>query len=262
MSNVKMNFKESISQIVNPNILIGKSFTTALNNDVNNIQFTDEYDFVELPCGALEELDKQINRCVQFNKMFALHYPSYHSVKVAGDVILENTEIVLNDILNYVIKYPECLYVVVHFPFEPFSELNSIEEKKVSTVFKMFSDTLGIYSEKVIVENLSVHRYCNTATHFNLLWKTTKTSLNMCFDIGHAFLVDGMNEVCNFFDELNNKIVAMHLYNTTRNNQSVIYGKHLTLQHEAGEINFNDVWSNLNKLPNLRFIIDESLTNY
>jgi len=261
--NLLRHFREEpLLNNITKNVLIGKSFTTALNNDIDNIQISGTYDFIELPCGAPYELYKQINRCIQCNKVFALHYPSHYTVEKVGKTILENTEKVLSDITQYITKYSECLYMVIHFPFEPFFEKNPDEEEKVRIIFNMFSNSLEKYSEKILVENLSFHRYCNTGKQFDLIWRTSKTSLNMCLDIGHTFLVDGMNGIYSFFNEMKNEIIAIHLYNTTRNRQSEIYGKHLSLQNKIGEIDINEIWSYLNSLPNLRFVIDEAIYGY
>ena len=240
------------------NVLIGKSFSTALTNDINNIHLLDAYDFVELPCGEPQELHKQINKCKKCSKAFALHYPSHYSIKTTGGNILDNTEKILNNITHYITNYSECLYIVIHFPFESFFGTSNIEKEKVFTSFNIFSNALEEYSKKILVENLSFHRYCNKGAHFKFLWSTSKTPIKMCFDIGHAFLVDGMNEIYSFFSKMKNEIVAIHLYNTTRNRQSNAYGKHLNFENLKGEIDFNDIWAYLKQLPNLNFIIDES----
>lgn len=237
-------------------IVNGISFGSVCNSDEQLLDLIrGDYECLEIHVLDYERMDHIIGRCRKNKIEYALHYPSLYSVcNVEFDVMdSEKREKVLTDLENYVKRYSDAAYYVIHFPNIRLKDL-SIDHyaDSLSKIYARFQDQ----KDKLIIENLSYL----TAKEYKEICDCVGAGL--CLDVGHSHLL-GSKDLEIFFSELKEYIKVIHYYNTSRDYNDIYYGKHVPFSFTVLDgINKEKLDKLIHGLRNKIYVIDETDSKY
>lgn len=109
----------------------------------------------------------------------------------------------------------EAKYVIVHFPCPYPDSQSDINDLQIRRFFDPVMRESGNLRVKVLVENLTAHPVFNNAEHYAKLFEYYN-ELGLCFDIGHAWMVNGSETVEKFIEELSDYIKSVHMYSLSK----------------------------------------------
>jgi sugar phosphate isomerase/epimerase len=108
----------------------------------------------------------------------------------------------------------DALHVVIHFPDpEPPYLMEGFEDRA-----RAFLEPVASAAERrrvrVVLENMTPNPLLRSPEQYRAVLDEYPT-LGLCFDIGHAHLAEPEHSVDDYIDALGDRVVSVHLYNTT-----------------------------------------------
>ncbi len=233
------------------------SFETALKGDPKVLSTIPKSSNIEFPCFETSKLNELFALCDELGLTYSLHYPSYYSYNKVGFNASDDYRKILSDIEEYRGRFSGINYFLRHFPFQSFTAV-TIPNLVLRDIIRSLSD-MSDDKFPFLIENISIVTNCSSAEQYADY--LSETNLKFCLDIGHAHLVNS-TEPFNFCNLLRDKILALHYYNTpNRDHKKIGYHFHYNDSSISGDerfINLSSLSESINRLTNLKWIVDES----